>query len=55
MTGSFDPSTEAYTPDAFVSAVVIGSGGDAATGVVAKYTKAGNMFVSASGEVFIYS
>ena len=55
MTGSFDPSTEAYTPDAFVSAVVIGSGGDAATGVIAKYTKAGNMFVSASGEVFIYS
>ena len=55
VTGSFDSSTEAYVPDAFMSTVVVGSGGDLASGVVAKYTKAGNMFVSASGDIYIYS
>jgi len=55
VTGSFDSSTEAYVPDAFMSTVVVGSGGDSASGVVAKYTKAGNMFVSASGDIYIYS
>ena len=55
VTGSYDPATNSITPDAFMSAVVIGSGGDAASGVVAKYQKSGNMFVSASGDVYIYS
>lgn len=55
VTGSFDPSTNTVAPDAFMSAVVVGSGGDAASGVVAKYQKAGNMFVSASGDIYIYS
>ena len=55
VTGSYDPATNSIVPDAFMSAVVIGSGGDAAGGVVAKYQKAGNMFVSASGDVYIYS
>ena len=55
VTGSFDPSTNTVAPDAFMSAVVVGSGGDAAGGVVAKYQKAGNMFVSASGDIYIYS
>ena len=55
VTGSYDPATNSITPDAFMSAVVIGSGGDAAAGVVAKYQKSGNMFVSASGDVYIYS
>ena len=55
VTGSFDPSTNTIAPDAFMSAVVVGSGGDAASGVVAKYQKAGNMFVSASGDIYIYS
>ena len=55
VTGSFDPSTNTVAPDAFMSAVVVGSEGDAAGGVVAKYQKAGNMFVSASGDIYIYS
>lgn len=55
VTGSFDPSGNTISPDAFMSAVVVGSGGDLASGVVAKYQKAGNMFVSASGDIYIYS
>ena len=55
MTGSFNPATEAYTPDAFISAVVIGTGNQQATSVAAKCAKAGNMFVSASGDVMIYT
>ena len=55
VTGSFDPSTNTIAPDAFMSAVVVGSGGDAFGDVVAKYQKAGNMFVSASGDIYIYS
>ena len=55
VTGSFSADGSAYTPDAFMSTVVIGSGGDAASGVVSKYQKAGNMFVSASGDIYIYS
>ena len=55
VTGSYDPATNSITPDAFTSTVVIGSGGDAASGVVSKYQKAGNMFVSASGDIYIYS
>ena len=55
VTGSYDPATNSITPDAFMSTVVIGSGGDAASGVVSKYQKAGNMFVSASGDIYIYS
>ena len=55
VTGSFDPSTNTVAPDAFMSAVVVGSGGDVFGDVVAKYQKAGNMFVSASGDIYIYS
>ena len=56
MTGSFDPSTEAYTPDAFVAAVIEGgTGEDDPSAVVAKYQKKGNIFVGDSGEFFIYT
>ena len=55
VTGSYDPATNSITPDAFMSTVVVGSGGDAFGGVVSKYQKAGNMFVSASGDIYIYS
>ena len=55
MTGSFNPATEAYTPDAFVSTVVVGSGGTQASNVINKYSKAGNIFTSASGDIWIYS
>ena len=56
MTGSFDPSTESYTPDAFVSAIVEGGVGvDTPAAVVAKYNKKGNIFVGANEDIYIYS
>jgi len=56
MTGSFDPSTTSYTPDAFMSAVVEGGVGEnTPSGVVAKYQKKGNIFVGANQDIYIYS
>ena len=56
MTGSFDPSTEAYTPDAFMAAVVEGGTGvNVPSGVVAKYQKKGNIFVADNEDIYIYS
>ena len=56
MTGSFDPSTTSYTPDAFMSAVVEGGAGvNTPAAVVAKYQKKGNMFVGANQDIYIYS
>lgn len=56
MTGSFDPSTEAYTPEAFMAAVVEGgAGADTPAAVVAKYAKKGNLFVGANQDIYIYS
>ena len=56
MTGSFDPSTTSYTPDAFISAVVEGGAGvNTPAAVVAKYQKKGNMFVGANQDIYIYS
>ena len=55
LTGSFDASTSTFEPDAFMSAVVVGQGSQQTGSVDTKYTKAGNMFVSASGEIYIYS
>ena len=54
-TSSFDPSTNAVVPDAFMTVAVEGSGGGLPTAVVAKYQKKGNMFISASGDIWIYS
>ena len=54
FTGSFDPSTESYTPDAFVSTVIEGAANDP-TAVVAKYTKKGNIFVANNQDIYIYS
>jgi len=56
MTGSFDPSTEAYTPDAFMAAVVEGGTGvNVPSGVVSKYQKKGNIFVADNEDIYIYS
>ena len=56
MTGSFDPSTTSYTPDAFISAIVEGGAGvNTPAAVVAKYQKKGNMFVGANQDIYIYS
>ena len=56
MSGSFDASTNAFTPDAFMAAVVEGGiGANDPTAVIAKYTKKGNMFVADNGDIHIYS
>ncbi|MDB4414395.1 hypothetical protein N9265_00020 [bacterium] len=55
-TGSFDPSTEAYTPDSFMSLVVEGATGiDVPTAVVSKFQKKGNIFIGDNEDIFIYS
>ena len=55
ITGSFDAATNTIAPDAFMATVVEGAGGALATATIAKYTKKGNMFVSSSGDIYIYS
>ena len=54
FTGSFDPSQNAIVPDAFVSAVVVGSSADPAD-APARYQVAGNIFVGTDQNVYIYS
>lgn len=43
------------TPDAFVSAVVIGGAGESAPASTNRYTAKGNMFIDENDEIFIYS
>ena len=54
VTSSFDPSNTAFTPDAFMAAVVVGAGNnpDAAP---ARYDKKGNIFVASNQDIYIYS
>ena len=54
VSGSFDASQNSFTPDAFLSAVVVGGVGEDASDVVARYQKPGNIFVQDNGEVHIY-
>jgi hypothetical protein len=54
VTGSFDGSTSAITPDAFMAAVVIGSGTDP-NAAPARYVAAGNMFIGTDESIYIYS
>ena len=54
VTGSFSADGSAYTPDAFMSAVVEGAANDP-TAVVSKYTKKGNIFVANNEDIYIYS
>ena len=54
VTGSFTADGSAYTPDAFMSAVVEGAANDP-TAVVSKYTKKGNIFVANNEDIYIYS
>jgi len=54
LSGSFDASQNAFSPDAFVSAVVVGGTGETKTDVVGRYQKPGNIFVQDNGEVHIY-
>jgi hypothetical protein len=54
LSGSFDASQNAFTPDAFLSAVVVGGTGETKADVVSRYQKPGNIFVQDNGEVHIY-
>jgi hypothetical protein len=54
LTGSFDASNTAYTPDAFISAVVEGAGTDP-DAAPARYDKKGNIFVGTDEGIWIYS
>ena len=58
FTSSFDAGdgSAAFGPDAFVSAVVIGgSGADKTSTVATRYVAKGNIFVSSSQDIYIYS
>jgi len=51
-----DDGSAAFAPDAFVSSVVIGgSAADTTATVRARYVAKGNIFVSSSQDIFIYS
>jgi len=54
LTGSFDASNTAYTPDAFMAAVVEGTGTDP-DAAPARYDKKGNIFVGTDEGIWIYS
>ena len=54
VTSSFDGSTSAITPDAFMAAVVIGSGTDP-NAAPARYDAAGNIFIGTDESIYIYS
>jgi hypothetical protein len=54
VTGSFDGSTSTIAPDAFMAAVVIGTGTDP-DAAPARYDAAGNIFVGTDENIWIYS
>lgn len=56
ITSSFNAGDSGYTPDAFMSAVVIGaSAADTNATIAARYVAKGNIFVSSSQDIYIYS
>ena len=55
LSGSFDASQNVFTPDAFLSAVVVGATGETKDDVVSRYVKPGNIFADDQGEVYIYA
>ncbi len=55
VTSSFNSENSGFTPDAFMAAVVVGVGGALPTSVASRYQQSGNIFTSASGDVYIYS
>ena len=54
LTGSFNASETAFTPDAFMAAVIEGAGTDPDT-APSRYDKKGNMFVGTDEGIWIYS
>jgi hypothetical protein len=54
VTGSFDAGTSTYTPDAFMTLAIEGSGTDP-DAVDARFDKKGNIFISSDETIWIYS
>jgi hypothetical protein len=54
LTGSFSADQPSYTPDAFMAAVVVGTGTDP-NAAPARYDAAGNIFVGTDESIYIYS
>jgi len=54
VAGSFDASQNAFTPTAFMSAVVEGSSNDP-NDAPARYDKKGNIFIATNEDIYIYS
>lgn len=54
MTGSFTANQSAFTPDAFMAAVVEGASGDPAS-APARYVAKGNIFIGNDETIWIYS
>tara|TARA_R110001632_G_scaffold133373_1_gene247918 strand:- start:276 stop:704 length:429 start_codon:yes stop_codon:yes gene_type:complete len=55
VTSSFHASGSGFTPDAFMSAVVVGTLGELPVEIPTRYQQEGNLFTSASGDIYIYS
>ena len=55
LTSSFNSANSAFTPDAFMATVVVGAGGALPASAAARYQQSGNIFTSASGDIYIYS
>jgi hypothetical protein len=54
LTGSFDASNTAYTPDAFMAVASIGAASDP-TAIDSRYQAKGNLFIGLDGGIWIYS
>jgi len=54
VSGSFDASQNAFTPDAFMANVVVGTANDP-DDAPARYDKKGNIFVANNEDIYIYS
>ena len=55
VTSSFHASGSGFTPDAFMATVVVGSGGALPSSAPTRYQAEGNIFTSASGDLYLYS
>lgn len=54
VTSSFDASTSAFTPDAFMAVSLVGTADDP-TAVDSRYQAKGNIFIANNEDIFIYS
>ena len=55
VTGSFDATQNAFTPEAFMATVIEGGAGQTSGDVVAKLAKKGNIFIQDNEDIWIFS